>query len=38
MSAERVIAWNEMFTALGHDPHAVPEDVRRVVHEVEIDD
>lgn len=32
-SAERVIAFNELLTATGHDPHAVPADVKRVVHD-----
>jgi hypothetical protein len=31
-SAERVIAWNEVLTAAGLDPHAVPDDVKRVIH------
>ena len=29
MSAERVIAWNEVLTAAGLDPHAVPDDAKR---------
>lgn len=32
MSAERVIAWNEVLTSAGLDPHAVPDDVKRVIH------
>lgn len=31
-SAERVIAWNEVLAAAGLDPHAVPDDVKRVIH------
>jgi len=31
-SAERTIAWNEVLTAAGLDPHAVPDDVKRVIH------
>jgi hypothetical protein len=31
-SAERVIAWNEVLTAAGLDPHAVPDDVKRIIH------
>jgi hypothetical protein len=31
-SAERVIAWNEVLTSAGLDPHAVPDDVKRIIH------
>lgn len=32
MSAERVIAWNEVLTSAGLDPHAVSDEVKRVIH------
>jgi hypothetical protein len=32
MSAERVIAWNEVLASAGLDPHAVPDDIKRVIH------
>jgi hypothetical protein len=31
-NAERTIAWNEVLTAAGLDPHAVPDDVKRIIH------
>jgi hypothetical protein len=31
-NAERAIAWNSLLAATGLDPHAVPDDVKRVIH------
>lgn len=33
MSAERVIAFNSIFAALGIDPHTAPKDVKQLVHD-----